>query len=208
VTTRRDAPDVQSSKITWICPPGRYRHYVADQPTDDLIGGIATLPDARTEDQVRRARNWRRVGIVALWVFIIAGVSGFLGIQMSTTTATAAGWTLGVHAPRLTRGALDAPITITITREGGFTDKITLRVGRNLLDHLDANLVAPAPSAETGSPAAVDWTFDPPDGDTLTISIDARMSPSEMPGVDRLRFAVVARGIEVVEVAPKLVLLP
>jgi hypothetical protein len=42
----------------------------------------------------------------------------------------------------------------------------------------------------------------------MKITIDARMSPAEMPGLDRLWFAVVERGEVVVEVAPRLLLLP
>jgi uncharacterized Fe-S cluster-containing radical SAM superfamily enzyme len=34
------------------------------------------------------------------------------------------------------------------------------------------------------------------------------MSPSEMPGIDRLGFAVIERGEVAVEVRPRLVLLP
>jgi hypothetical protein len=166
------------------------------------------LPNARSAEEARRARNWRRVGLVALWIFVAAGVTGFLGVRMATTVATANGWTLEVHAPQITRGALDAPIAISITRAGGFDGKVTLRVDRTLLEHLDVNLIAPAPAAETGSTDVVEWTFDPPSRDTLTITIDTRMSPSQMPGVDRLGFAVVVRGEVVVQVAPRLVVLP
>lgn len=169
---------------------------------------VQTLPQARTEPEARRARNWRRVGLVVLWLFVCAGLVGVLGVRMGTSTATANGWTLAVEAPAITRGALDAPITITVSHDSGFADEVTLRVDRTLFEHLDSNLVAPAPSAETGDAEQVDWTFDPPDAGLLKITIDARMSPSEMPGVDRLAFAVVERGEVAVEVQPRLVVLP
>jgi hypothetical protein len=182
---------------------------VTDSASSEPGGRIQTLPPARTDDAVRRARNWRRVGITALWIFVLAGLSGFLGVRMATTSATADGWTVAVHAPQITRGALDAPITIAVSRDTGFGEKVTLRVDRTLFEHLDVNLIAPAPSAETGSADTVDWTFDPPpDSHTLTITIDTRMSPSEMPGEDRLGFAVIVRGAVVVETHPRLVLLP
>lgn len=169
---------------------------------------IPTLPDARTEHETRRARNWRRVGIAALWLMLAAAVLGWLGVRMATTAATADGWTLEVHAPQISRGALDAPITITVFHEDGFGEEVTLRLARTLFDHLDVNLIAPAPSAETGTAELVEWTFDAPDSTTLTITIDARLSPSEMPGVERLRFAVLERGEVVVEVSPRLLVLP
>lgn len=181
---------------------------MADRSVSEIIEGIQTLPYARTELASRRARSWRRVGIAAFWILLAAGLTGFLGVRTATTTATADGWTISVRAPQITRGALDAPVNITVSSDTGFSGKITLRVDRILFEHLDVNLIAPAPSAETGSPDAVEWTFDPPEGDTLTITIDTRMSPSEMPGIDRLRFAVIDRNDVVVEVAPRLVMFP
>lgn len=187
----------------------RYGQQVIDQPTAELVERIDTLPDVRGEDEAHRARNWRRVGLTGLWLFVALGLAGALGVRTATTSATADGWTLEVQAPQITRGALDAPIAITVSREGGgFGDTITLRVDRTLFDHLDVNLIAPAPSAETGSAEQVEWTFDPPNGEVMTITIDARMSPSEMPGIDRLGFAVVASGEVAVEVRPRLVVLP
>ena len=181
---------------------------MADRTATELGLRIPTLPDARTEDEARRARNWRRVGLGALWLLVAAALAGWLGLRMATTTATADGWTLQVHAPQIIRGALDAPVTITVSRDTVFDQEITLQLDRVLFDHLDVNLIAPAPSAETGTPDLVEWTFDPPDATTLKITIDARLSPSEMPGVERLRFAVLERGEVVVEVSPRLVVLP
>jgi hypothetical protein len=181
---------------------------VAESVATKVVDRIPTLPDPRTEAEVRRARNWRRVGLGALWLLIAAALTGWLGVRMATTTATADGWTLTVRAPQITRGAIDAPITITVSRDTPFGDKITVLMDRTLFEHLDVNLIAPAPSAETGIAGLVEWTFDPPDGDTLTVTIDARMSPSEMPGIERLRFAVLERGEVAVEVRPRLVVLP
>jgi len=181
---------------------------VIDQPAAELVEQIETLPHARFEDEARRARNWRRVGLAALWLIAAAALAGALGVRMASTAATADGWSLEVEAPQISRGALDAPISITVSRDGGFGDDITLRVDRVLFDHLDVNLIAPAPSAETGTPELVEWTFDPPDGDVMTVTIDARLSPSEMPGIDRLGFAVIARGEVAVEVRPRLIVLP
>ena len=174
----------------------------------EIVDEIATLPDARDEHSARSARNWRRVGLVLLWLLVAAALTGWLGLRMATSTASADGWTLEVRAPQIIRGALDAPITLTVSRDRPFGDKIVVALDRTLFEHLDVNLIAPAPSAETGTAEQVEWTFDPPDGDTLTISVDARMSPSEMPGVDRLRFAVLERGEVAVEVSPRLIVLP
>ena len=94
-------------------------------------------------------------------------------------------------------------------RDSAFGDKIILRVDRTLFDHLDVNLISPAPSAETGTADLVEWTFDAPDDSrTMKITIDARMSPTEMPGVERLKFAILERGEVAVEVSPRLVVLP
>jgi len=181
---------------------------VADRTEPDGVESIPTLPHPRTEEGARQARNWRRVGLVTLWLLVVAAITGWLGVRMETTTATAGGWTLEVRAPQITRGALDAPVTITVSRDVGFGDSITLRVDRTLFDHLDVNLIAPAPSTETGTLDLVEWTFDAPDGNRMNIAIDARMSPSEMPGVDHLRVAVLERGEVAVEVSPRLVVLP
>lgn len=155
------------------------------------------------------ARPEVRSGLPAAWLLVVAAVAGLLGVRMGATGASADSWTLRVEHPQVTRPALDAPVTIIVTHDGGFEDMVHLRVPRDLLENLDVNLLPPAPDAETGTGAYVEWTFEPPAADMLVVSIDARLSPSEMVGLDRFDVAVVdGAGTVLVDASVAMIVLP
>lgn len=177
--------------------------------TRSARGESSTLPEHRSARDVVRDRNLRRIGLAAAWLLLVAAIVGLLGVRMGSAEVSAGSWTLRVEHPQVTRPALDAPVTIIVVQDGGFEDMVHLRVPRDLLEHLDVNLLSPAPDAETGTGTYVEWTFEPPAADTLVVSIDARLSPSEMVGLDRFDVAVVDdAGAVLVKATVSMIVLP
>lgn len=108
------------------------------------------------------------------------GVVDAVGVDDDTVTATAPdGTTLEVRYPSVSRPALASPFAITVHRDGGFGDEpVTVTVDTAYLTMWDLNGVFPSPSEETADDRAVRWTFDPPPGDTLVITYEARIEPA------------------------------
>lgn len=154
-------------------------------------GDTSTLPEHRSVADAIHDRRLRRGGLLAVWLLLAVALAGFLGVRMGSASAEADGWTLQVDHPQISRPALDAPVTITVGRDGGLPPMVRIRVPRVLLEHLDVNLISPAPSAETGAGEYVEWSFEPPADGELVVSVDARLSPAQMAGLDRFDVAVV-----------------
>ena len=91
---------------------------------------------------------------------------------------------LDVRYTTVSRPALASPFRIVVTKAGGFDAPIRIAVDRDYLLLWDANALVPAPSAETTQGDDVVWEFDPPTGDTLTVSFDARIEPAAQSGRD------------------------
>lgn len=137
--------------------------------------------------------------IVGLGVIDAIGWFNPYGVDSATRTATGGGYELTVVYPAVSRPALASPFKIEVTRPGGFDAPITIAVTQNYLTLWDENGLVPAPSAETTRGPWVDWEFDPPDGDTLTVYYDARIEPTAQHG-EAAAVAVVEDGQNVVEV--------
>ena len=84
----------------------------------------------------------------------------------------------------VSRPALATPFEIFVTRPGGFEGPVTVVVDRAYLGMWDENGLLPAPAAETTRDEWVEWEFDPPAGDTLSIVYDGRIEPGAQSGRD------------------------
>jgi hypothetical protein len=152
--------------------------------TEEPEARSAAPPPPTTEDvpppgHTDRWGIWfRRAFLSLLLVVVIAGVTGFLGVKSRTVQAHArtGGTTLEVHYAQIARAGLDVPFEITVHRPGGFGDNpVVLAISSSYLDLFDRSSVDPQPSSETAGPSNVQWTFDPPDGDTLVVSVDMQV---------------------------------
>src|SRR6266540_5831580 len=161
---------------------------------------IPSLPRHHAVDQVRRARSLRRVGLGALALVVGLGLATFLGARSATTASTAAGYTMVVTHPVVTRPGLATPLRIEVGHAGGFAGPVTLAVSREIFERFDFQNLYPNPSAETGSDAYVYYEFDPPPGDRLRVSLDGRTSPDQNGSVGNHRVALVMDGQPVTEV--------
>lgn len=169
---------------------------------------VATLPGHRDPDGVRRARDLRRIGIVALAVMIAAGLAGVLGPRTADVAADGGVYRLEVHYAQVTRSGLATPLRVNVTRAGGFDGPVTLAFDKDLFDRLDFQNFYPNPAAETAAPHRIVYEFDPPGGDVLSITLDARTGPTQPPSAHRYWVAVLEDGREVAGVRFRMVVLP
>ena len=134
----------------------------------------------------------RRVGYAVTSVFL-AGLmaivaldafegNAFLGVDSTTERASADGLDLAVTYGVVSRPALATPFDIEVHRPGGFDGPVRIAVDQEYLRMWDENGLVPAPSAETVMGPWVVWEFDPPIGDTLLVSYDARIEPAAQNG--------------------------
>ena len=110
-------------------------------------------------------------GVIAL------GLSGWLGVHTSTTTARSGGYELTVTFGRVSRPGLATPWSLEIRHRGGFDGPVTVSTNSKYLDLFDENGFDPQPSRSSATPDEVVWEFAPPDGDILGVSLDGRIEP-------------------------------
>ncbi|MEW6471581.1 MAG: hypothetical protein AB1679_04875 [Actinomycetota bacterium] len=159
---------------------GNGRGTVAEAP--ELAGrpDVDVVPTAPEEPDLlrsRRARTVRRLFMTLLFCFLALGLSGALGVRSGTTTASGGGYELTVTYARVTRAGLATPWSLEIRRPGGFDGPVTVATSTKYLDMFDENGFDPEPSTMTASADTVFWEFEPPEGDTLSVSLDARLEP-------------------------------
>ena len=104
------------------------------------------------------------------------------GVDTDHAVATGGGYELDVRFGRVTRPALATPFDIEVVRKGGFDGPVTIAVDSRYLALWDENGLDPSPASETADDTWVYWEFDPPPGDTLLVSFDARIEPAAQQG--------------------------
>lgn len=120
----------------------------------------------------------RAVALGALALFVAAGLGGAFGVRSGTARAVhPSGLQVVVTYPRVARPGLAVPLSIRISKPGGFDGPIEVAVPTAYLQLFDENGFEPDPAESTADATDTRWTFDPPDGDTLTIWLDTRVEP-------------------------------
>jgi len=124
--------------------------------------------------------------VVLLGLAVLDGfdVVDAFGPDEEIVAASGAGYRLEVEHPTVTRPALASVLRIRVAREGGFDEPLQLGVDRRYLELWDLNGILPAPSGETAEGRWVLWEFDPPPGDELLITYEARLEPGVQAGRD------------------------
>lgn len=85
--------------------------------------GLRTLEEPRDERAVRRARNYRRVGLGLVLLAVLAGLTGLLGIRSSTASARGGGSLLEVEHAQVTRAGIAVPSTSGWCTPGASPDR-------------------------------------------------------------------------------------
>jgi hypothetical protein len=146
------------------------------------VTDTSTLPEPRAAADVRRARNKRRVGLVLLVLFVLAGAAGAFGTRTTTTTAEAAGYTVTVTYPAVSRPGHAVRYEVEVRHPGGFDGPIRMRLSNAYFDMFDENSFAPDPDSATATGAYDLYEFSPPPGDTFVVSSDTRVEPARQRG--------------------------
>lgn len=146
---------------------------------------VPTDPEPATPEKLRRQRLERRIMLGILVVFLALGAFEVFGAWTRTVTSTGNGVTLSVAYPAVTRPGLPIRWEFTVTRPGGFDGPITLRTTFDYLHLLDISNLEPDARSATASNDDLAYTFAPPDGDTLRVSMDGNTEPGfhELPPV-------------------------
>ncbi|HEY9350188.1 MAG TPA: hypothetical protein VIP75_05805 [Acidothermales bacterium] len=169
---------------------------------------IGTLPAHRSAEHSRRARNIRRIGIVALTIFVLTGLVGVLGPRASDVSASGGGYELNVRYAQITRSGLVAPLRVLVQRPGGFDGPITLAFSKDIFDRFDFQNWYPNPSAETAGPQRLEYEFDPPLGEAFELTLDVRVGPTQPPSAHRYWVAVIEDDLPVARVDFRMVVMP
>ena len=139
---------------------------------------LSTLPRERPIRAVRRDRFGRRLFVVALVVFLGLGVLNLYGVRTKEVEATGGGYELTVTYSSVTRPGLATPWSAEIRRPGGFDDElVALAVSASYFDAFDENGLDPDPAEAVNDGENTIWRFDPPPGEVMTVSFDARLQP-------------------------------
>ena len=140
---------------------------------------LRTLEEPRDEHAVRRARNYRRVGLGLVALAVVAGLTGLLGIRSSTASARGGGSLLEVQHAQVTRAGIAAPLHVRVARPGGFPGPVRIAISADLMERFDFQNFYPNPSKETSDGRFLTYEFDPPPGERFEVSLDARTAPDQ-----------------------------
>lgn len=145
----------------------------------------STLPDLH-------ARHPRRVGYAVMTLALTAVIGAvvldgttplaLIGVDSATRSARGPGFELSVTYGEVSRPALATPFDIRVVQPGGFDGPIRIAVDQQYLRMWDENGLVPAPAEEGLVGDRVVWEFDPPAGDTLLVTYDARIEPAAQEG--------------------------
>ena len=138
----------------------------------------STAPEEISPSRARAARLVRRLFILLLVAFLIAGVAGVFGVKSSTVKASGGGYDLEVTYAKSARPGLGVPWSVEVTHEGGFDDNVVVSTTAKYFDLMDENGFDPDPESSWSSGDDIVWEFKQPEGDTLTIGLDGRIGPA------------------------------
>ncbi|HET8614470.1 MAG TPA: hypothetical protein VFL94_03015 [Actinomycetales bacterium] len=143
----------------------------------------STLGPIRSMRLAKRARYGRRLAIVALWLVVVAGAVGLLGVHARTVSTSSDGMHASLTYAGIARAGWDVPWHLVLTKDGGFSDgSITVAVSRSFFDIYETQGFHPSPDSETSDARYVYLEFAPPPGDTLVIDYDAYIQPTAQIG--------------------------
>ena len=157
---------------------------------------------------MRRARWLRRTFLALVFAVLAVGAFGFLGVQTETKTVSADGYELELEYGKVSRPGLATPWAVTVKHEGGFDGPVKLATTAEYFDLFDENGLDPEPSSSTTSGDLLVWEFEPPEGNVLEISFDARIEPAVQLKSVKAKTVLIIEEERVAEVEFKTLVLP
>lgn len=152
--------------------PGESHTQEQDRPPTSTDPGQPPL------ERIRRARLVRRLFFVALCGLLLLGLLDVFGPRTAEVSAQGGPYEITVTYAKVTRPGLASLWSVEIRRQGGFDGPVSLATTSDYLDVFDEHGLGPEPSTSTTDADRTIWEFEPPDdGDTLVVSLDARIEP-------------------------------
>jgi hypothetical protein len=137
----------------------------------------------------------------ALSTLLLLGLLGVYGVRIAEVSGTAGGYELTVRYASVSRPGLATPWSVEVRRPGGFQGPVTLATTDEYFDLFDENGLDPDPQKATDDGQRIIWEFEAPEqGDTLTVSFDARIEPAQQLRRVAARTAVLDDGAVAVSV--------
>lgn len=135
----------------------------------------------------RRRASYTACTIAVVVVLGLAVVDGLdlvdvVGVDTAHVRASGGGYDLDVTYGTVSRSGLATPFEIEIRRDGGFDGPISVAVDAEYLSVWDENGLDPDPASATADESSLIWEFEPPDGEVLVVSFDARIEPAAQRG--------------------------
>ena len=171
---------------------------------------IRTLPPDIVAHHLGRIHFLRDAALTLMTALTIVGATSLLGVHDGTSSASAAGYDTQLAYPRITRGGLSADLQLRIARHGGFGGApVTVALTKDYLDLYDIQQVFPAPVRATSDAASIYWTFEPPPGEVLDVTIPCETAESlNEVGVHDAELRVLAGGTVVTGTTLSTVVVP
>jgi hypothetical protein len=119
----------------------------------------------------------RRAFLSLLFLVVVAGLLGFLGVRSRTVVATANDHSarLSVHYAQVARAGLDVPFDISVERAQASDRDVVVAVPSSYLDLFDISEIEPEPTSSTATATSVIWHFDAPPRHEFTVSVDMQV---------------------------------
>jgi hypothetical protein len=146
----------------------------SDSTIEELLGEQRDV-EAQLR-HLRRRRLGRRVVLVLLALIVVAAVAGLFGERTRQVGATEGGYALAVRYPFIVRDGPPTSLEIVIRRASGFEGSVEVAIGADYLQAFEQPDVSPRPESERSVGDLVVWSFSPPEGDQLTVQLEAQMS--------------------------------
>ena len=125
-----------------------------------------------------RVAVWlRRAFLLLLFLVVLAGLLGFLGVRSHTVVTTSSDHSvqLRVRYAQVARAGLDVPFEIDVQRTRPSKQDVVIAVPSNYLSLFDMSGIQPEPSSSTATATSVIWHFDAPPGRDFIVSLDMQV---------------------------------
>jgi hypothetical protein len=172
------------------------------------VSSTSTRPTDVPLDELTRARRYRRIGIVALALVVLAGLLNLLGVRRDVVSAEADGYRLSVEYARVTRPGLASPWEVVVSRDGGFGGPVTIATSADYFDRFDFNQFYPEPASTASRGDVVLLTFEGIEGERLVVRFDGRATPTYVFDLARASTGLEIDGREIARVDYTTVVMP
>lgn len=141
----------------------------------------STLRGLTGPHAVRRSRAIRRGTFGVMLALMGLSFFGFYGPTTDTDSTVDGDYRLRLEHGSVVRSGQAVPLRLEVRHDGGYDGPVTVVFDQDVFDRFDFQNWYPNPSSETGERDTVVYEFDPPDGDVLVVSLDARVAPTQWP---------------------------